>query len=565
MARRINVGFLVHKDSGLFALVKHVNLQVNIKAWKIWEDRIDNITRNDIFVYDEEPMVESSAGDINAYYLNGGAVIQLFPAEVEGNPEYIIKDGKLASEDYSELLENVNVDDISGDFTDLNITILKDKGIFVSFSKNIFSEVLIGEFSETIKEEEESMETPLVEGDPKQNLQFFYNLVRYLAQLQEEMDLEREEELRIPTSKVYLFIHGQSLWLSNADVKIEAIIEAVFKDLGIESELPQVFKEPEYRGIDPDNLEKFPRMYYYHRTFREDEEDENIELQNNLAQAFLDQAKRVNVEIRTEKNWESTTVPLFFSDVALLSRKENLNGRTYVVPPMIIAGKTPEMNLKLFQKCLLEPLARKGTDSYLVSVSGPGIEIKNLFPNKTKLKERVLNAGKKILLFHGQELVNRLKDTNIEEVMPFIKESFENGDVFDQALKILIHVKVDRLDLQRKIKDHSFQMKKVDDRMKEKLKRRMVQMQDRLHSYIHISKYRKIFVDEGFKIIEIEDDWQTEDNIKIFLIDQVLPYVMGKKVSELYHVIPKGLEMYLANLCRPLIPYTSIKKFDINI
>ncbi|MHA1683572.1 MAG: hypothetical protein ACTSUE_21720 [Promethearchaeota archaeon] len=563
MPKRINIGVCVSKQSSLFPLVRWINLQVNMKAWKVWEDSIDNINKNDIIFQDEEPVSGGSTAVINSYFSRGGIVVQLFSLDDEVDFEYVIKDGKLADEKYAKIVENVDLEKVVDGGDGFHVKIVNndnDDGMFLSFTRNIFSEEIIDpRHAMVVINEEDGTETErdLDVANPAENLKLLINLIKYIASFLEESNVKVEE--RLPAHRIAIYIHGRSLWLDGWDVSIEDITRAVFAKLGIDELHDELFKRPEFRNIDPDLVPFFPDVYYYHQTFSHDDSVE----ENRHAIDFLNQARKIHATIRTERNWDLEVTPLFFYDVATMARGEKMwHDKIFLYPPSTIGGKSRGMNHKLLQKCLLEPLARNHLDSHLISPSKDGVEITKFTKPAGQIKERVLDDDARILIIHGTTLVERVPGETTEHFLER-DEVKEIGEVDGPSLKVLVYINIDKRRVQQRIKDYGFQMKKVDDRARERLKRSSRRLQEKLHAYTTVSRDRKVFEEHGFKLIGIEDGWDTEQFIKVFLIDQVLPYVWKKRVSRIHHLLPRPLEEYLISLVKPLLPGENVVKLEI--
>ncbi|MHA1700596.1 MAG: hypothetical protein ACTSWN_17295, partial [Promethearchaeota archaeon] len=143
MKDRINIGVLVSPTSTLFTLVRLINLRVNMKAYKIWENKIENIHRNDIFIYDEEPLSDEARQMMNDFFENGGILIQLFSLDDEVGYDYIIKDGEFTNEEFKSIFNGLDLSLVKGIDDKLNVKIIKSNGVFISFSSNPFSESVL--------------------------------------------------------------------------------------------------------------------------------------------------------------------------------------------------------------------------------------------------------------------------------------------------------------------------------------------------------------------------------------------------------------------------------------
>ncbi|MHA1793632.1 MAG: hypothetical protein ACTSVI_13385 [Promethearchaeota archaeon] len=567
MVNDIKIGVLVSNISTLFPFIKHLNLQVGMKAWKIWESKIENIYRNDILIHDDEPINEAGLSIINNFFSRGGIIIQLFSLSDETDFEYIMKDGKIVDDKFSPVVENVDLDAIAGGRDGLDIKMVLDEGIFVSFSRNIVSERFISDHSQVdassiddesddrVREEDQGDVLSRgsgsnVEGDPSQNLRLLYNLIRFLKSMGDERETQATVENVIPKSKTAIFIHGRSLWLDNSSMNMNSLLKKVFHHLGISDLLGELEKQPEMRRIDPDKAEVFPDIYYYHQSFSDDED--HVEVVN--ATKYLEQAKKVHAVIRAERSWDLDVTPLFFQDIAAEAGTDTpRHEKVYIYPPALIASKSRKMNHALLQKCILEVLARKGTTFYrLDGVSGQ-VKLYSFNRSLEKVNEWFPNEDRAVVLVHGPEFSREFKDMSFDDFKLGLSHLFSDEGINpDASLKILVQVVVDVPDLQKRIKQHSFQLKKVEDRVKARIKNTVSRLQAKLHAHMYISRLRKSFEDYGFKMIEIKDDRRVEQDVKLFFIDQLLPYVNSKAPARVYYLLPESLESYLKGLLVPV-------------
>lgn len=542
MKDTISVGFLVSRHSSLFPLVREINLLGGFKAWKVWEDRVENVPKNDILVLDDYPEQDATTVAVNNYVRKGGMVVQLFwPGDdIEG--DVIVKDGSLLLPDHAPMFGGEDPASVLAAHPDLTISSYTDNGTIVSFSRNIFT---------GHEEDEDEDDAGRARDEVAASVPFFTSMVRFLVARRKATDAAREEAAKKPRSSVLVAIHGPSLWLGGTLRDVDVLVRSVFTHLHIEDQLPQVFKDPAYRQLSQEQATTFPDIVYYHRTFP----DEGMESENKLAASFLEQARKVHARVRTERTWDMSVVPSFFTDLSVLAAP-SYHGleRLYVFPPALIAARGKDANLKLLARCILQPLATTGVSSYLLT-GDPGLDgvVPVAGPGTVKARPAP-DPASHVLLLHGPELTTRYKDTSNEAVLARIKDLGLPGG----TLKVLIHVSVDRLDLQRKIKDQSFGMKKVDEKSRERLKRLMERDQERLHAHVHVSKDKLLFEKHGFTIIEVEDSMHVEQDIKIFMIDQVLPAILTRKVARIHHVLPAGLATFLQVLATSLLDPTCI-------
>ncbi|MHA1717521.1 MAG: hypothetical protein ACTSXP_17910 [Promethearchaeota archaeon] len=580
MKDRINIGVLVSPTSTLFTLVRLINLRVNMKAYKIWENKIENIHRNDIFIYDEEPLSDEARQMMNDFFENGGILIQLFSLDDEVGYDYIIKDGEFTNEEFKSIFNGLDLSLVNGIDDKLNVKIIKSNGVFISFSSNPFSESVLNGLEppelappdgsprkegELNREHDAKDDVSLLDSP---NMQLFKDLIHYCMKLSDEMKKDREKNSEIPRSKVAVLIHGRSLWLDGVKTTVPELAKAVLEHLDLKKYSDELYNEPAFRHIDPDDLEKFPKIYYYHQTFADIDPDsaDRVALENKLAQKYLDQAKKIHAEIRAEKDWNFDTVPLFFSDVAAYSQEGRNVEQLYLYPPSLIGQKSREKSLKLLLKCVLKPLGYKGINSYQLQVQDDKINVHPLVVVDVDLAKkpvkRTLIPSRNVIIIYGFELVRRLGNNSIDDFISSFNEVEDFGPGNENVLKILIFIKLDRLQTQQNIKRYSFKLKRVEERTRVKLKRQMEWLQDRLHFYMHVSRSRKHFERLGFKLIEIEDSRFLDQDIKTFLVDQLLPYVIAKRVSKVYQVFPSSLSGYLRTMLEPLDPRPEIAELS---
>jgi hypothetical protein len=552
---RTSVGLLVSRGSSLFALFKEVNLLVDIKAYKIWEDRpLENLPRNDIIVLDDDPEENATVKELNKYLLTGGVLIQLFPSQGESDFETVFADGKVSDDKYAQIFASIDADALDRDYPGLAIRMKVDTGVFVSFTKNVFTTAPEGVEEDIDGMDDDALNVQRTE-ERVYNFDLFVNLVKYLIVVKRALVDELTRAAIKPTSKTCIFIHGSSLWAGRPPGSIDAVVRAVFHDLDIDDQLDKVYKAPEYRSIDPGIIEKFPEIWYYHQAFPGDETGKLAK----LAISFEDQAKKVHATIRAEKNWDFSPVPLFYQDLARLSSDEPAFTRVYLLPPVDIAGKPEETNLKHLLKCFLEPLAGKGVTTYRVTVSGQAASIVPFVEDTSAITPHQPDRSKKAIIIHGTELTARVKDTPFEEVLAALEASFPS----EGALKVLIVVNVDKDALQDDIKEYAFKIRKVDEKVAERIQRDIERSQAKLHAFMRLSRERSIFEDHGYTVIEIDDSAETDQDIKLFFLDQVLPYVSAKRTGDVRCLLPRDLEDYLRIVLLPQLPADHVQTISM--
>ncbi|MBN2152255.1 MAG: hypothetical protein JW839_12465 [Candidatus Lokiarchaeota archaeon] len=541
-----SIGLLVSKISTLFPLVKQIGMQVGFKSWKIWEDRpenIDNIPKNDIIVLEDDPVEGATASALTSYVKSGGILVYLFSLEDEGGFEDVIVDGRLAGDAYKSLLEGVDEEDFASRCKGLVVKISRgDDGVVVSFSRNVFTHELdpeAGRGEETVD-----------------NFDFFVNVMKYLAGLKAGMDAKKADAVRAPASKVAVMIHGAALWSGDGEPPIESLLKQVFNHLGIDDLFPQVLKERLYRSIDPDQQDTFPEVYYYHSSFADDEEDKRP----RLATAYLEQAKAVHAIIRTERFWEQDATPLFFLDLARYHTEIQGLARLYLLPPARVGTKTRETTTKLLSRCFLEPLATKGVESFTLTAAGKPGGVVPCFADIKKVKARPTEETKALVILHGPELAAGIKDKPISD---FLGELDAKVGGTGDTLKILVHIAVDLRGLQDRIKEMTINARKVESKQRERIKKDIERAQEKLHACTRIEKDKKIFEDRGFTVIEIEDSIDADQDAKEFFVDQVLPFIIGRKISRVHELLPAGLEAYLKTVSSPLIPPDDVKRIPV--
>nr|MDO8085119.1 hypothetical protein [Candidatus Sigynarchaeum springense] len=542
------IGFVVSKISTLFPLVKQINLQVGFKSFKIWEDRpenIENIPKNDIIVLEDDPLQRATNSALGAYVNGGGIIVYLYSLEDESGFEDMIVDGKPAGDPYKSLLDGIDDADFGSRCKGLAVKISRGDGIVVSFSRNVFT----SEPDPNTGRDEEKVD----------NFDFFVNLMKYLAGLKAEMAAKRADAVRAPSSKVAIMIHGAALWSDGGEPSIEAIVKQVFEHLGIEDLFPQVLKEHLYRAIDPDFQDTFPEVFYYHCSYADDEGDARV----RLADKFLEQAKKVHAIIRTERYWEQDAMPLFFLDLARYHTEIQGLARLYLVPPAKVGDKSREMTAKLISRCFLEPLATRGIETFTLATSSTPGGVVPCFADITKVKTRAIDDKKALVMLHGPELAAGIKDKPIQDFLVDLDGKVTSGNP-DDVLKILVHVAVDLRELQDKIKEMTINARKVEEKRRERIKKDIERAQEKLHACTRIEKDKKIFEGRGYTVIEIEDSLDIDQDTKVFFVDQVLPFIVGKKISLVHELLPANLESYFITITSPLIPADSVKRIAIS-
>ncbi len=542
------IGFVVSKISTLFPLVKQIGLQVGLKSFKIWEDRpenIDNIPKNDIIVLEDAPVEGATTAALNSYAKNGGILVYLYSLEDESGFEDMIVDGKLAGDPYKALLDGINDSDFASRCKGLAVKISRGDGVVVSVSRNVFT----SEPDPDTGRNEERVD----------NSDFFLNLMKYLAGLRAEMHVKKAEAIRTPTSKVAIMIHGAALWSEGGEPSIEAIVKQVFIHLGIENLFPQILKERLYRAIDPDLQDTFPEVFYYHCSFADDESDARV----HLADRYLEQAKKVQAIVRTERYWEQDAMPLFFVDLARYHTEIQGLTKLYLVPPAKVGSKSRETTAKLLSRCFLEPLATKGIESFTLAASGTPGGFVPCFADIKKVKARPLDDNKTMVILHGPELATAIKDKPIQNFLGGLDGKVAGGNP-DDVLKILVHIAVDLRALQDKIKEMTINTRKVEDKRRERIKKDIERAQEKLHACTRIEKDKKVFESHGFTVIEIEDSLDVDQDAKEFFIDQVLPFIIGRKISHVHELLPASLEAYFNTITSPLIPAENVKRIKVS-
>jgi hypothetical protein len=543
-----SIGFFVSKISTLFPLWKQVNLQVGIKGWKIWEDRpenIQNLPKNDVIVLEDDPLEEATTSALNTFVRNDGILIHLFPLGDEAGFEFMIKDGVLSGETYKPLLEGIDAVEFASRCKGLDVKISRADGIMVSLSRNLFT-----------TEENDNADAPRQEEVVKE-FPFFVNLVKFLAAMKVDVDKKKADELKAPSSKVALMILGASMWSEGKESSIENVVQAVFHHLAIDDLFPQVIKERAYRSIDPERLDVFPEIYYYHCSFSDGEVDDI----SRRADDYLDQAKQVRATIRTERYWEQDARLVFFLDLARFYSEIKGLKRLYLLPPVQVATKSRETTSKLLARCFLEPLATTGLESFQVSISGATPSITPVIPDIKKVKVRVTDEHKALVLLHGPELAASIKDKTISVFLTELEAKIAGGMGAD-VLKILVHVAVNQIRLQNSIKEMTFNTKKVDEKKRERIKRDIEHAQEKLHSSMRIEKEKKTFEERGFTIIEIEDSLDADQDAKEFFIDQVLPVLLARKIGQIHELLPASIEGYFKTITSLMIPAEHVQRIS---
>jgi hypothetical protein len=541
------IGLVVSKISTLFALWKTVNLQVGLKAWKIWEDRpenIENIPKNDIVVLEDDPTEDATATALNAFVKGGGIAVYLFSLDDESGFEDMIVDGKLAGDPYKALLDGINDSDFASRCNGLTVKISRGDGVVVSMSRNVFT----SEPDPNAGRNEERVD----------NFDFFVNLMKYLGGLRAEMNVKKAEAIRAPSSKVAIMIHGAALWSEGGEASIEAIVMQVFVHLGIENLYPQVLKERLYRAIDPDLQDTFPEVYYYHCSFADDDND----TRSRLADKYLDQAKTVQAIVRTERYWEQDAMPLFFVDLARYHTEIQGLTKLYLVPPAKVGAKSRETTAKLLSRCFLEPLATKGIESFTLATSGTPGAVVPCFEDIKKVKARPTDDKKTLIMLHGPELAAGIKDKPIADFLGDLDGKVAGGNP-DDVLKILVHIAVDLRELQDKIKGMTINTRKVEEKRRDRIKKDIERAQEKLHACTRIEKDKKMFENRGYTVIEVEDSLDADQDAKGFFVDQVLPFILGRKISHVHELLPASLEAYFKTIVSPLIPAENVMRIIV--
>nr|MDO8110041.1 hypothetical protein [Candidatus Sigynarchaeota archaeon] len=556
------IGFLVSKISTLFPLWKQVNMQVGFKAFKIWEDRpenIANIPKNDVIVLEDDPYEAATTQALNEFLRRGGILVQLFSSVDNAGSEHIMKDGKLVTDAYKALLQNIDAEDFAKRCAGLDMTCSKETGTVISFSKNVFTAAgneSRGARPRNTEDDEQEEGTQDKREEVFLNFDFFMNLLKYLAGLKQEEDKKKSEEMKVSATTTAIMIHGASIWLDKGEKTIEKMVAQVFHHLNLDDFLPQVYKERDYRNIDPDVQDRFPEIVYYHCSFVDDDNPES----GRLASKYIDQAKKVQATIRAEKRWEFDAIPVFFLDLARYCSETTGIKKLYLYPPLVVGDKTRESSLKLLIRCFLEPLASKGVESFQLAWNGPAVAVTPFIADITKIKPWLIDEHKKMILLHGPELTTAIKDKTIPDFLSSLNTMVDGAISSEGTLKILVQVTVDTVALQNKIKEMTFNIRKVDDKRKEKIKKEIERTQERLHMCMRVDKDRKIFEDRGFTVIEVEDSTEIDQDIKLFLIDQVLPFILAKKIGRVFELLPPELEAFFKTLASPLVPVENMKR-----
>ncbi|MEX2757824.1 MAG: hypothetical protein Q6365_020790 [Candidatus Sigynarchaeota archaeon] len=548
MKNFISIGFVVSRISTLFPLLKDMGIQVGFKSFKIWEDRpenIENIPKNDIIVLEDDPIENATNSALVAYLKGGGIIVYLYSLDDESGFEDMIVDGKPAGDSNKFLLDGIDEADFAARCKGLAVKISRGDGIVVSFSRNVFT----SEPDPNTSHDEEKVD----------NFDLFVNLMKYLAGLKAEMTAKKADAMRAPSSKVAIMIYGAALWSDGGEPSIEAMVKQVFDHLGIENLFPQVLKERLYRAIDPDFQDTFPEIYYYHCSFADDEGDARV----RLAEKYLEQAKKVHAIIRTERYWEQDAMPLFFLDLARYHTEIQGLKRLYLVTPPKVGDKSREMTAKLITRCFLEPLATKGIETFTLATSHTPGGIVPCFTDITKVKARLMDDKKILVILHGPELAAGIKDKPIQDFLDDLEGKIMSRNP-DDVLKILVHIAVDLKELQDKIKEMTINARKVEEKRRERLKKDIERAQEKLHACARIEKDKKAFENRGYAIIEIEDSLDIDQDAKIFFVDQVLPFIVGKKISHVHELLPASLESYFNIITSPLIPAGNVKRVSIS-
>jgi hypothetical protein len=124
-------------------------------------------------------------------------------------------------------------------------------------------------------------------------------------------------------------------------------------------------------------------------------------------------------------------------------------------------------------------------------------------------------------------------------------------------------VAVDQRELQDKIKEMTINARKVEDKRRERVKKDIERAQEKLHACTRIEKDKKFFEDRGFTVIEIEDSLDIDQDAKEFFIDQVLPFILGRKISHVHELLPTSLEAYFKTIVSPLIPAENFSRIVV--
>lgn len=547
----VSIGLLVSRGSSLFPLWKQLKNQPGYKAFKIWEDRpenIANIPKNDVIVLDDDPRENVTARAFNTFVTKGGFLIQLFSPGKQQDQDYIIKNGRLISEAHAALFEGMDAESFESNNKDLAMSIMKElDGAVLSFSRNIFTMEIETEQQETSDDDDDRWGSHVEE--VVQNLDFFLNVIRYLMAMKQESARNKQEEMKRQASTVVIMIHGPSLWLGGKERPIEPMVAQVFHHLDADDLLPQVSREPDYRSIDADRRNQFPEIYYYHRTFTGDEDVSNIK--NSIK--YMDQAKKIHATIRAEKNWELDSIPRFFLDLASNCTGESPVKKVYLFSPATIGDRTSDASFKLLVKCFLEPLAVKGIESFQLAWTMDGVHVIPSIPDIAKVKPHVVDDRNVLVLLHGPELASALKDQQVSDFLCTLERTTGIDFSSDGTSKILVHVAVDETDLQDRIKEMTFNSRKVEEKRRARIKKDIERLQDKLHVSMRIENNRKEFEDRGFSIIEVEDSLDSDHDVKVFFIEQVCPFVLGNKISHVHELLPAELETYFTALIAPLV------------
>ncbi len=581
MKDQLNVGFLVSKYSTLFPLVKEMNLKVGFKAWKVWEDRIENMSRNDMVVIEDDPELPESTAHVNKYVKGGGIIIQLYSTGEIEDAEIVLARNVPVPDEFKPIFENIDVEGLFKQYPRLTIHLSRDPGIVVTVSQNIFTEqkpaaAIIDDDVDGAPDGDgiggdgdgDAAPGP-VRSRPAErrreeivlNYELFEGLVRFLARIKGDGGEKTRDFTPRPIKEHVVFIHGRSTWIEGVKKDaVSALVRAVYDHLGLQEHITMAQKAPEYRGGDPEVLDALPEIYYYYRRIEDDDEDGK---EASLARDHLEQAKAHHARVRAEKNWDLNSIPLFYADIARLHDDGVKVKKLYLLPPAILADKSREQNVKSLVKCFLEPLATKGIESFILTPgTGGTVAIEPAVPARNATKPRPPNPAEHVLLVHGQEIDAFAGDAPFDAFLPgFIEKVLPAGDATN-VLKVLVHISVDKLDMQSRIKEYSFKLKKVDEKMKARLRRDMENAQKRLHAHIHVSRDRKVFEHHGFTVIEVEDSRDTDQDVMVFVIDQLAPYIHSKRVSKLFLLVPRLLDDFSRTVLAPLLPaenITSIK------
>ena len=547
----VGIGLLVSRGSSLFPLWKALNLQSGFKAFKIWEDRpenIDNIPKNDVIVLDDDPRENVTARAFNTFVSKGGFLMQLFPPGKQQDQDYIIKNGRLVSEEHAALFEGMDVEAFASSNKDLAMMIMKElDGAVISFSRNIFT-AEIEPAGQDAGDDDGDRGGVRVE-EIVLNLDFFLNVIRYLMAMKQEAARTKQEELKHQASTIAIMIHGPSLWLGGKERPIEPMIAQVFHHLDADDLLPQVSREPDYRSIDANRRNQFPEIYYYHRTFTGDEDISNVK--NSVK--YMDQAKKMFATIRAEKNWELDSVPTFFLDLASHCTGESPVKRVYLFPPATIGDRKTDASFKLLVKCFLEPLAMKGIEAFQLAWTMDDVHVIPSVPDITKVKPRAIDDQHVLVLLHGPELASMMKDQPVIDFISTLEQLTSVDFSSEGTSKILVHVAVDEADLQDRIKEMTFNSRKVEEKRRARIKKDIEKLQEKLHMSQRIERDRKVFEERGFSIIEVEDSLDIDHDIKVFFIEQVCPFVLGNKIDRVLELLPAELESYFTAVIAPLV------------